>query len=191
MDESEISKERQQLHIEQWQHTLSQLNIADKGYNLNFRRSDEMGANAFALPNGTIVVTDELLVLIDNDSDLLRSILLHEIGHVEHKHSMRLIAETLVTSLAIDYFFGDMGGMIEFFGGITNTVVQNQFSQKLEWEADNFALDKIEALGGDRENFAVAMKKLAETLGEESKLEGFMQSHPLMKERIENARQQR
>ncbi|MDU0356297.1 M48 family metallopeptidase [Paraglaciecola aquimarina] len=188
LDESKVDAKLQQRYREHWQQTLGQLTLEDAQYSLNFRHSDKMGANAFALPDGTIVVTDDLLSLIDNNQDLLQAILLHEIGHVERNHSMRLIAETLATSLAIDYFFGDLGGMIEVFAGLSNTIVQNQFSQKLEWEADNFALTQIEALGLDPESFALAMEKLAESLPDESKLDTLMQSHPLMKERIENAR---
>lgn len=189
LDNSDIDAEIQQRHKDKWQQILFKLNLSHSGYNLNFRHSKEMGANAFALPDGTVVVTDELLTLIDNDAELLTAILLHEIGHVERKHSMRLIAETLATSLAIDYFFGDLGGMIEVFAGLSNTIVQNQFSQKLEWEADNFALQQLTVLGLKSESFALAMEKLAETLPEESNLDVFMQSHPLMKERIQNARQ--
>ena len=188
LDESKLSEEVQQTFINQWQETLAKLNLSDHGYNLNFRYSEKMGANAFALPDGTVVVTDALITLIDHDADLLRAILLHEIGHVEHKHSMRLIAETLATSLAIDYFFGDLGGVLEVFAGLSNTIVQNQFSQKLEWEADEFALVQLQALGLDKESFAQAMEKLAETLPEGSNLDALMQSHPLMKDRIENAR---
>jgi Zn-dependent protease with chaperone function len=188
LDESKVDAELQQTYKDKWQQILSKLNLSNTGYNLNFRHSQKMGANAFALPDGTVVVTDELLTLIDNDVDLLTAILLHEIGHVERKHSMRLIAETLATSLAIDYFFGDLGGMIEVFAGLSNTIVQNQFSQKLEWEADNFALQQLEVLGLKSESFALAMEKLAETLPEESNLDVLMQSHPLMKERIQNAR---
>lgn len=188
LDETKLDTELQQTLRDNWQYTLSQLTLIDAHYNLNFRHSKKMGANAFALPDGTVVVTDQLLTLIDNDADLLQAILLHEIGHVEHRHSMRLIAETLATSLAINYFFGDLGGMIEVFAGLSNTIVQNQFSQKLEWEADNFAIQQLGALGLDPESFAQAMEKLAETLPEESKLDALLQSHPLMKERIENAR---
>ncbi|MBL4629963.1 MAG: M48 family metallopeptidase [Paraglaciecola sp.] len=189
LDESEVDAQLQQTYRDDWQLTLNQLPLNGVQYTLNFRHSEEMGANAFALPDGTVVVTDELLSLIDNDVDLLRAILLHEIGHVEHKHSMRLIAETLATSLAVDYFFGDLGAMIEVFAGISNTIVQNQFSQKLEWEADNFAIQQLQTLGLEPESFALAMEKLAESLPQESTLDALMQSHPLMKERIQNARQ--
>src|SRR5690606_33924372 len=54
---------------------------------LEFRR---MGApNAFALPNGTVVVTDELVSLADSDHEI-EAVLAHEIGHVHHRHALRM-----------------------------------------------------------------------------------------------------
>ena len=188
LEPSEISGEQQLDYQQQWQNLITRLDINHKRYQVLFRKSEEMGANAFALPDGTIVITDELIKLVDNDVDLLNAILLHEIGHVEHHHSMRLVAETLVSSLAINYFFGDVGGMIEFFAGLTTTVVQNQFSQKLEWQADNFALTQLEALGKDTEHFATAMEKLASQVPEDSQIDTLLSTHPSIKQRIENAR---
>ena len=185
---SELSAETQEKYQDQWAQIRQKLNLASPDFNIQFRQSKTMGANAFALPNGTIVITDELVALLENNADLLTAILLHEIGHVTHKHSMRLIAETMATSLAVDYFFGDLGALIEAFAGLSNTVIQNQFSQKLEWEADNFALSHITALNLAPDSFARAMEKLAATMPEESKLQYLIQSHPLMRERIENAR---
>jgi Zn-dependent protease with chaperone function len=185
---SKLTDDVQAKYQDQWTKIKEQLNLTESGFNIQFRQSKTMGANAFALPNGTIVITDELIELLEHNADLLTAILLHEIGHVTHKHSMRLIAETMATSLAVDYFFGDLGALIEAFAGLSNTVIQNQFSQKLEWEADNFALSHIPALNLAPDSFARAMEKLAATMPGESKLQYLIQSHPLMRERIENAR---
>jgi Zn-dependent protease with chaperone function len=166
---------------------ISKIDIPTR-LNIQFRQSETMGANAFALPNGTIVITDELVKLIGDNHDLLTAILLHEIGHVEHKHFMRLISESLATSISVNYFFADLGGLAEFVAGVSNIIVQNQFSRKLEWEADNYALSKLVELGMDRESFAEAMQKLAVTLPKESKLTLLLQSHPSMQSRIDNAK---
>lgn len=190
LDKSELAPSLQEQYQRQWQALRSRLQLSDVNYQLYFRKSDHMGANAFALPDGSVVVTDELVNLLEQNSDLLNAILLHEIGHVELHHSMRLIAETLVASLAIDYFFGDLGGVVEFFIGLSNTMVQNQFSQKLEWQADNFALQQMHYLGLDKEHFAQAMEKLAQTLAGESRVENLLSTHPLLKDRIDNARAQ-
>lgn len=188
LDQTELSLDKQQQFQQEWASILAKLDTDHAEFDIQFRKSDKMGANAFALPNGTIVFTDELIALVDNNANLLSAILLHEIGHVEHRHSMQLIAETLVTSLAINYFFGDLEGMVEFFVGLSSTVVQNQFSQKLEWEADNYALSQMSKLDMNQEHFAQAMEKLAEQVSDHSKIESLLSSHPLLEDRINNAR---
>ena len=50
-------------------------------YTLVFRKSDAIGANAMALPSGTIVVTDGLVTLAEDDREIL-GVLAHEAGHV-------------------------------------------------------------------------------------------------------------
>jgi Zn-dependent protease with chaperone function len=154
LDETTLEQSVQDKLQLEWQRLVAQLRLNPKKYRLHFRQSEEMGANAFALPDGTVVVTDGLVELFDHSMLLLNPILLHEIGHVEQMHSMRFIAETLITSIAVSYFVGDIGPFAEFFVGISNTVLQNQFSQKLEWEADNFALAQMQHLDMHREHFA-------------------------------------
>ncbi|MGM0595197.1 MAG: M48 family metallopeptidase, partial [Pseudomonadota bacterium] len=58
-------------------------------FQLQFRKGGKtLGANAFALPSGTIVMTDELVALSNNDEELI-AILAHEVGHVVHRHGLR------------------------------------------------------------------------------------------------------
>ena len=47
-----------------------------------------MGLNAAALPNNTIIVTDELVKLNGADEEVL-AVLAHEQGHLVQKHSMQ------------------------------------------------------------------------------------------------------
>ncbi|MGQ8365145.1 M48 family metallopeptidase [Glaciecola sp. 1036] len=188
LDPTELPSEFVDETTEYWDELLYQLDTEHLHFHIQFRNSETMGANAFALPDGTIVFTDQLVELFEQDRDLLTSVLLHEVGHVEEKHSMRLIAETLVSSLVISYFFGDVSGVLEVLGGVTTTVTNNQFTQDLEWEADNFALEQLPTLGLEPKLFADAMEKFAEEYGKGGgKLEEFLSSHPLVRQRIENA----
>ena len=167
---------------------MAQLNLPGEKFNIKIRNSDVLGPNAFALPDGTIVFTDQLLELVDFQQPLLNAILLHEIGHVEHNHSMQMVAESLFATLTISYLFGDISGAIEAFMGIGSSVVQNQFSQAHEWQADDFALQTLVAMGRPPQDFAEAMRKLQELLpDEDSKLKNWFSSHPMVKARIENA----
>ena len=53
-------------------------------YTLNFRDGGMIGPNAFALPDGNIVITDQLIELAAGDDEMITGVLAHEIGHVEY-----------------------------------------------------------------------------------------------------------
>ena len=86
------------------------------------------------------------------------------------------------------YFFGDVSGVFETFMGASNTLINNQFSQKLETEADDFALRHASAAGLTPEDFADALESLASSLPPESEMDKILSSHPMLKDRIEKAR---
>src|SRR5438094_7952747 len=75
-------------------------------YSLEFRQSF-IGANAFALPSGIIVVTDDLVRLSRSDDEVL-GVLAHELGHVKHRHTMRRLLEGSATALIIAGGTGDL-----------------------------------------------------------------------------------
>jgi hypothetical protein len=156
-------------------------------YTLNYRYSESFGANAFALPGGSIVVTDELYALLKDDRQALIAVLLHEIGHVEHQHGLQLIAETAATTLLMTYFFGDMEGIVETFTGTALTVIHNKFSQQLEKEADTFAVAQLKNLGIPPKSLGDALSKLVKNNDNNKLLEKYFSSHPSIKERIEFA----
>lgn len=68
-----------------------------------------------------------------------------------------------------------------------NTIATNQFTQTLEWEADDFALEQLRIAGMEPVNFAKGMHKFAELNPYESELTNILSSHPLTEERIQNA----
>ncbi|RDV27433.1 hypothetical protein DXV75_05220 [Alteromonas aestuariivivens] len=188
LNASQLDAQRQSDLQMAFSATIEQFSDDEKFYKVLFRDSDEMGANAFALPDGTIVFTDGIVELMDGDAQLLNAVLLHEIGHVEHRHSMRMIAESLASTLIISYFFGDVSGAVELFFGVSGTVVQNQYSQKLEWQADEFALQQAPRVGLQPEDFADAMQTLADSHPGNDYLMRLFSSHPSIEERIERAR---
>ena len=188
LNPTKLDEDVQQRLTQRFESVFNALHLDHPDFNTQFRYTDEMGANAFALPNGTIVFTDQLVALVNNNEEQLSAILLHEIGHVNEQHSMRLIAETIATTVVITYFFGDVSGVFETFMGASNTLINNQFSQKLETEADDFALEHANAAGLTPEDFANALESLASASPEESDINKLLSSHPMLKERIEKAR---
>ena len=53
-----------------------------------------MGANALAFPGGPVVVTDELVLLLQQD-DLILSVIAHEFAHIQERHSLQHIVEMI------------------------------------------------------------------------------------------------
>lgn len=188
LEPSKIDENLQNELKTEWQSLLYEMKLDHQDFTILFRDSDTFGANAFALPDGTIVFTDDLLKLVNYDKDILTAIFVHEVGHVEQHHSIRLIAQSIATSVAISYFFGDISGIFEVFIGTASTITSNQYTQEAEWEADNFALEKLQQTGRNPLDFAAGMQKFSELAPEMSdELQILLSSHPLTEDRIQNA----
>ena len=69
-------------------------------YRLLFRKSDGIGANAFAVPGGIVVITDEMVELAADDDELV-SVLAHEIGHLAQRHSLRILLQNSASELKL------------------------------------------------------------------------------------------
>lgn len=97
--ESSTLPEERQHHIRQrFEKQLQQMNI-EGDVQLVFR-SSELGANAFALSAGTIIVLDDLVRLTQTEEQL-DSILLHELGHVQHQHVMKVLVRSSLLSVTV------------------------------------------------------------------------------------------
>jgi Zn-dependent protease with chaperone function len=101
-------------------------------YKILLYSAPAVGANAFALPNDTIIVTHQLLDLIDDDMEIL-AILMHEIGHVKKYHVMeRIIKDSMVSIIMFSLFGAD-------WTSIPMVVLSTSYSRDVEKEADLYA----------------------------------------------------
>lgn len=111
-------------------------------FKLHFRNGGIIGANAFALPDGSIIVTDELVKLTADDREIL-SVLLHEIGHVVHRHSLRKTIEASGVAAAYAWLTGDLEGVSTLILAVPVVLVQAGYSRRHEREADSYALEEM------------------------------------------------
>lgn len=162
-------------------------------YRIVFRSSPAMGANAFALPDGSIVMLDELVALTADDNEIM-SVLAHELGHVERRHAMRMVLQSSVVGLVLAWYVGDVSGLLATAPAI---IAQAKYSRDMEREADEYAertlqandlspcllasiLDKLEAA-----HLAKAKEKQPEAgTGERNQAMDYLSSHPATQERI-------
>ena len=81
-------------------------------YTLLFRSMPEVGPNAFAMPGGTVVATDQLVRAFP-DSDVLAGVLGHEIAHAAEAHGLKQVYRSLGTYLLVSLIAGDVGPVLD------------------------------------------------------------------------------
>lgn len=102
----------------------------------------QIGANAFALPNGTIVMTDQLVALAKSDRELM-GVLAHETGHVTHRHALSSVYQGLGLSLLWASLSGDLVSATSFAAAVPTRLLSNGYSRKAETESDEVAGDYL------------------------------------------------
>lgn len=150
-------------------------------YTLLFRTSKLFGANAMALPGGTIVVTDALVDLAHNDTEVI-AVIAHELGHVEHRHSLRLALQGIGAGVILVAITGDIGSVSDLAAGLPSLLLQNGYSRDMEREADAYALAWLNTACIPPRHFADILGRLdKDTTGSTTLLD----SHPGTRQRIE------
>ena len=125
-------------------------------YTLRFHKSD-LGPNAFALPGGTIVMTDELVALVAGREDAIVGVLAHELGHVRHRHGMRALVQVTVLGAVSSLAFGDFSGL---FAGLPVLLGHAGYSRDAEREADGEAIRIMQEAGLSPEAMVVFFEKI-------------------------------
>jgi Zn-dependent protease with chaperone function len=151
-------------------------------YRLEFRKSDEIGANAMALPSGIIVVTDGLVALAEDDREIL-GVLAHEAGHVEHKHGLRGILQNSLIGMVVAWVVGDVSSIA---AAAPAALLEASYSRDLEREADAFAIDVL-ALNDVQLRYLAAMLRRLESASSASGMSSalrYLSTHPATDERI-------
>ena len=193
LSESELSPQLQQSIRQQWQSALEQLQLSSGyRYQLHFRASKRLGANAFALPGGYLTITDELVKRLETQPDAILAVLLHEVGHVEHRHGMKLAAQATASTIVMSVLFSDLEGVTEAVLGTGTSLVQSAFSRDMERQADYFSTQSLLKLNKSPQAFAEAMQALTKDQPKEELMPWleYLNSHPNTKKRIEKATQQ-
>ncbi|MBD9393613.1 M48 family metallopeptidase [Acidovorax sp. ACV01] len=105
---------------------------------LEFRSG--MGANAFALPGGKIVMTDGIVKAATDKGlpdDALVGVLAHEIGHVVYRHTTRMVVEQGVLNMGLGLALGDVSAIVSTGASVLTGLA---YSRSHEREADCYAI---------------------------------------------------
>jgi predicted Zn-dependent protease len=143
--------------------------------------------NAFAVPGGQVFVTRGLLTRLEDEAEFA-VVMGHEIGHVEHRHSMQGMGREVLFqtgAAAVGAAAGDGWGEIAGYGaGIWSL----SYSRDDERESDVRGVENSYAAGYDPREGADVFReflKLKQEAGGGAP-PAFLSSHPADEERIEN-----
>lgn len=161
-------------------------------YRIVFRSSPQMGANAFALPDGNIVLLDELVALTKDDNEIM-AVLAHERGHVERRHALRMVLQGSVVGLVLAWYAGDVSTLLSTVPAV---LLQARYSRGMESEADEYAQRTLKLNGlspcllasmlGKLEASHPASKKpnaSTDARTKQSEVMDYLSSHPATAER--------
>jgi Zn-dependent protease with chaperone function len=168
-------------------------------YTLHFRHGGAIGANALALPDGSMVVTDQLVALAEHDEEIL-AVLAHELGHINRRHGLRMLIQGSIVAFVVSFYIGDVSSVA---AGLPTLLLQARYSRDHEREADQYGaamlrsnamsprrladmLAKLEASHRAKKSTGDKDSSVAETQrGESSSTGGYLRSHPATQERID------
>jgi Zn-dependent protease with chaperone function len=151
-------------------------------WRLKFAAADKaIGPNAFALPGGTLVVTDALVELLKGEDDALIGVMAHELGHVQHRHGMRGVVQASVVGAAASLMVGDFSTLL---AAVPALIAQLSYSRDAEREADAHAVQVLRASGRSPAAMVVLFERLQPVMAKLPRLPIALASHPADDERI-------
>ena len=152
------------------------------GLPLNFKVYYVTDINAFACGDGSIRVFSSLMDIMDDDE--LMAIIGHEIGHVVN-HDVKDAMKNAYLASAARNAAGAAGGTVgrlseSELGGIATAFMDARFSQKQEYEADDYGFEFSVKYGFSPYGMANSLNKLVELSSgaKASAIQKMFSSHP-------------
>jgi Zn-dependent protease with chaperone function len=173
-------------------------------FKLLFRDGGGIGANAMALPDGTIIITDQLIQLAGHDEEIF-AVLCHELGHINRRHGLRMLIQGSIVAFVVSFYLGDVSSIA---AGLPTLLLQARYSRDNEREADQYGAAMLKANGLSPRRLADMLGKLEaahrdkhkdgkddkndtrqtdpdKAADDKSSASDYLKSHPATKERID------
>ncbi|PHM39851.1 metalloprotease [Xenorhabdus mauleonii] len=157
------------------------------GTPVNYKVYLTKDVNAWAMANGCVRVYSGLMDMMNNNE--VEGVLGHEMGHVALGHSRKAI-QVAYAAVAARTAAASAGGVAaqlsnSQFAELGEKLINSQFSQHQESQADDFSYDLLKKRGVKTEGLVTGFEKLAKLGGGQSSM---FDSHPPSEERAQHIR---
>ncbi|MDR0368819.1 MAG: M48 family metallopeptidase [Bacteroidales bacterium] len=153
---------------------------------LNFKVVKSDMVNAYALPDGTVIVFTGILDAM-NSYEQLAGLLGHEVSHINKRHSMKMLCKNLSGYIFVSALFSDINGIMTVIAENAHNLNTLTYSRKFENEADEQGtLIMIE--NGINPKGVISLFEILQNEEENSKIKipEYISTHPFTSNRIEN-----
>lgn len=162
---------------------------------LELRSSELIGANAFALPDGTIVLTDDFIELAANEQQVA-AVMLHEIGHVTARHGLRGALQNAGIATLLVVIAGDVSSANSLLITLPTLLVRTSYSRDMETEADLYSARAMMTHEMDPRQLLQVLQRLEQEAMESPRGEerddgwlDYFSTHPLGEDRFKPLRE--
>lgn len=161
-------------------------NIDEKKIKLHLVENSEV--NAFALPDGHIVVYSGLILASDNETEFA-GVLCHELAHINLDHVMKKLVKEIGLSTLLSMTAGNSNG--ELIQETAKILSSTAYDRKLEREADLEAVKYLVNSNMNPESFALFLFRLRDhKFANASYNLGWISTHPSIEVRVDYIMQQ-
>lgn len=166
---------------------------ADTPFDVRVRAVHAPMVNAFALPGGAILITDDLIREAET-SDELAAVVAHEVAHIEKRHVMQAVWRLLGIGMVLDAVVGGGSGAGQQAVLLAGQAADLRYSRKAEAEADARGMELLHAQGMSSLGMAAFFARLetgqAGEAGsaQDAAIAEFLSTHPDVARRVRAAR---
>lgn len=138
--------------------------------------------NAFAMPDGHIVVFSGLLTDAANQEEIA-AVLAHELAHLEHGHVLQKLVKEV--GLAVLISVGTGSNNMDVIRQMAKVLSSSAFDRRLEKQADKSAVKSLIKAQLNPAPFADFLMRMSEAEGNSSELLRWVSTHPDSQERAQ------
>lgn len=138
--------------------------------------------NAFALPDGHMIINDGLIRAADSQEELT-GVICHELAHIELDHVMKKLVKEVGLSVLVSM---TTNGGQNISQEAAKVLSSSAYDRTLESEADQKAVDYMIAAEVNPEPFAGFLYRIREKEGSLSEKLSWISTHPESEERAKN-----